>query len=768
MLSTKVVQAASKEVMGLDEIAVEACFKALRISNNHAHEDKVATGYAQKIENTGDAKAPQNGQEVIDSRVDGTAKKAPPTPSAYVSFIDFPVAKSLPTPTAYVSTITTKDFVEAYDVAKSPPTPAKPLSTPTAEVSTIATKNSVEVDDVAKSSSTPIAYVSSIVTQDDSKPDDDAKSPPTPIAATKYLTKADTLDAPSPSLDPTSTEIKSPAANAAVSLEGQGEIVHAIIAVGKGVPMNETDSTGIISGIASKVDDAIGIFKTLVSCNVEDLDVPFEDEVSGVRKQQLAHLQTLQRQQQLLVQQQMNSRNESLPMPIMTLNDGSYTDGCDDGFLVCGDRSAQASPGGLADCDYDVNPTELYLAIQRKDWESATNLAATFPKEASTWVSRMEINGKLRWRLLPLHAAIIFRAPNSAVSALLSAYSQGIACKDDQKMLPLHLALRHGCDEDVLHTLLMAYPHSIEVQDRKGRTPMVLAHKSTHAERDIYIRALEKGPAYYNRPLIKYDDPRYREKVTFEVEETYHIGLLAVNSGDGPARTVPSQYYEPQPTQTFLPQRFEPAAHHEIGFVATPQVYAANGFQYVPTMMQTPQGYVYPNEMRPPVMPVVKTQVDHAKENASGDANASEDLSDAMRRVNEAKAFIMSRNSNCRITPTSQANAAPFMTQTNVSTQGHPTESCFSRQGSLAPGAQANTLMPQLDTIAPPRDTIANTSGAQAGYVGPHRSAMTAASPQVLRSKGSLISPEDEDENDNHYADKVSLSPKMPGKHFFA
>ena len=55
MLSTKVVQAASKEVMGLDEIAVEACFKALRISNNHAHEDKVATGYAQKIENTGDA-----------------------------------------------------------------------------------------------------------------------------------------------------------------------------------------------------------------------------------------------------------------------------------------------------------------------------------------------------------------------------------------------------------------------------------------------------------------------------------------------------------------------------------------------------------------------------------------------------------------------------------------------------------------------------------------------------------------------------------------
>ena len=59
------------------------------------------------------------------------------------------------------------------------------------------------------------------------------------------------------------------------------------------------------------------------------------------------------------------------------------------------------------------------------------------------------------------------------------------------------MAFRNGCDEDVVHLLLMAYPQSVDVQDRKGRTPMVLAQQSTHANRDLYIRALERGPAYY-------------------------------------------------------------------------------------------------------------------------------------------------------------------------------------------------------------------------------------------------------------------------------
>ncbi len=235
----------------------------------------------------------------------------------------------------------------------------------------------------------------------------------------------------------------------------------------------------------------------------------------AARKQQLAHLQTLQRQQQQVLQQ-LSARDASTPSAMLALMNG-YSDGRDDRFSAGGLRSNPGSPGGSAsvvsfnstyhrvasprrtafECDYDSNPSELYLAVQRKDWDGALERVATCPQEASTWVSRKEADGKLRWRLLPLHAAIIFRAPEDTISALLFAFAQGAACKDDQGMLPLHLAIRNGCDENVVNLLLLAYPQSIEIQDRKGRTPMVLAQQSTHANRDLFTRALEKGSAFY-------------------------------------------------------------------------------------------------------------------------------------------------------------------------------------------------------------------------------------------------------------------------------
>jgi hypothetical protein len=95
---------------------------------------------------------------------------------------------------------------------------------------------------------------------------------------------------------------------------------------------------------------------------------------------------------------------------------------------------------------------------------------------------------------------ISFLASNQSNATTMSAQHIFAALqplKAAQGMLPLHLAFRNGCDEDVVHLLLMAYPQSVDVQDRKGRTPMVLAQQSTHANRDLYIRALERGPAYY-------------------------------------------------------------------------------------------------------------------------------------------------------------------------------------------------------------------------------------------------------------------------------
>jgi len=162
---------------------------------------------------------------------------------------------------------------------------------------------------------------------------------------------------------------------------------------------------------------------------------------------------------------------------------------------AAGTPASQTPRDGRFECDYDKNPTTLFLDLQRKEWDkAATN---TSDIQARTWVSRKEKHGKLRWRLLPLHAAIIFKAPEKVVENLLASYPKGAQSKDDQGMLPLHLAFRHGSSEATVNLLLVAFPQSVEIKDRKGRIPLVLAQASASANRDAFVRALERGPTYY-------------------------------------------------------------------------------------------------------------------------------------------------------------------------------------------------------------------------------------------------------------------------------
>jgi ankyrin repeat protein len=143
------------------------------------------------------------------------------------------------------------------------------------------------------------------------------------------------------------------------------------------------------------------------------------------------------------------------------------------------DMERQASPArsGMFECDYDLNPTYLYQAIEAKQWSHAAKVFSqpTAQTEAATWVIRKEKNGKLRWRLLPIHAVIIFKGPLELVEHLLQEFPAGAQQKDDQGMLPLHLAFRNDADWDVIEELLTAFPQAIFVKDRKGRTPIECA-----------------------------------------------------------------------------------------------------------------------------------------------------------------------------------------------------------------------------------------------------------------------------------------------------
>lgn len=147
--------------------------------------------------------------------------------------------------------------------------------------------------------------------------------------------------------------------------------------------------------------------------------------------------------------------------------------------------------------DFDKNPTILYALVQKKLWKEVISRAIKSPKEARAFISRREEDGRVRWRLLPLHAAIVFKAPEEVVETLLTAYPKASEAKDDQGMLPLHLAFRNGASEAVVNLLLLAFPQSIDIPDRKGRVPLILAKTSTSPNREMYIEALEKGPSHY-------------------------------------------------------------------------------------------------------------------------------------------------------------------------------------------------------------------------------------------------------------------------------
>lgn len=161
--------------------------------------------------------------------------------------------------------------------------------------------------------------------------------------------------------------------------------------------------------------------------------------------------------------------------------------------------AAAAPPHTTAECDYDVDPTELYLAVQNKRWDKVARRSPRHPEEAATWVYRREKGGagSLRWRLLPLHAAVVFGAPPAAVAALLAAYEEGAQCVDDQGKLPIHLCFRRDTDAEVVAMLVRAYPGCTGVEDDKGRTPLVLASRSNSVVRDAWIGVLEgsEGPA---------------------------------------------------------------------------------------------------------------------------------------------------------------------------------------------------------------------------------------------------------------------------------
>ena len=97
--------------------------------------------------------------------------------------------------------------------------------------------------------------------------------------------------------------------------------------------------------------------------------------------------------------------------------------------------------------DYDTAPTDLFQALEARQFDYANEMFlqvyTQFSKDCKTWVVARGLtkNAQLRFRALPLHAALVFGAPVDMVMKILNAYSNAARGRDVKGRLPKPLAV---------------------------------------------------------------------------------------------------------------------------------------------------------------------------------------------------------------------------------------------------------------------------------------------------------------------------------------
>jgi len=205
-------------------------------------------------------------------------------------------------------------------------------------------------------------------------------------------------------------------------------------------------------------------------------------------------------------------------------------------ILECNDdNTINATPSedaySFPECDYELNPTALYKQIQGRNWTSVNQYLLTgywsgaffadpsTPKEqACTWVTKYDKKAPKKaviWTQLPVHAAIVYGAPEGVIQLLIQIAPPCIRCADDQRMLPLHLAFNHGSTDSTLAMILEAFPEAVVVRDFKGRAPADCAEDSPQTKRGKIIKTV----LYHNQKAWEKKASKVQEKQLSSIRE---------------------------------------------------------------------------------------------------------------------------------------------------------------------------------------------------------------------------------------------------------
>ena len=159
------------------------------------------------------------------------------------------------------------------------------------------------------------------------------------------------------------------------------------------------------------------------------------------------------------------------------------------------DKDKSSSPS-LVDDGEEKSMTHLFSAIESEKWDEAIlfletgsffgwgepsfsifgcgeNNSNPSPKsQVRTWVVTWDWWGNIASRRLPIHAAVVKKAPLTLIQKLLEMYPEGIRCKDTEGNLPLHLSFKHDSPDGVVAFLLKSYPEAVGEKNNSGCQPV--------------------------------------------------------------------------------------------------------------------------------------------------------------------------------------------------------------------------------------------------------------------------------------------------------
>jgi hypothetical protein len=211
-----------------------------------------------------------------------------------------------------------------------------------------------------------------------------------------------------------------------------------------------------------------------------------------------------EREQQSPLKPRANSHNNGVRHPVSILKNGSPDEYFWESIPMKDSRGLTGAEDRIV-ADRAKDPTPLYKAIVSQNWNGLHCFLRTgrwmrtllpyssVSLQVRTWVTRTDYEGAVKWRRLPLHAAVLFLAPVHIIAMLVSIYPESVKCADNTGRLPVHSAFGAGASDEVVALLIETFPSGLHVRDLCGHLPVECSNPESKKERDYICQSIARA-----------------------------------------------------------------------------------------------------------------------------------------------------------------------------------------------------------------------------------------------------------------------------------